>query len=419
MSVDRNLIARAIRPGELDLHFSLLCQAFDLDPVLARPIYDQDPFFAIDHKRALFDHGQMVAVLTVVPATLQVHLNGTLPVAGIAGVGVPPAFRQRGYASELLKQTLRALPDEFGYAVAALESDNPAFYRRCGFEHCSTNYEWRAAPQDLPDHPAASRVTQLEPGGQALESLRIQCLHRTLSQAIDTTFVRDERRWQVIETLASGRLVAVYRNETDAITSYVAYQQDSAAEGFGWTITEMFASDDIGRHALIGYLARQTNIPFVRCRMSRTTFHEFGLSQIDGIKLNLVDGVMMRLLDLQTALEQLAARPGFLQTLRGTTGGFTICLDDDQGSKRPKRLRLFVIDDARDEPRTVIAPADEIEGDCLSGDVGALTQLLLGYAPASVLRQTDRLHPTTADAISIANQLFTPTDLFLPLPDRF
>ncbi|MDR3709372.1 MAG: GNAT family N-acetyltransferase [Capsulimonadaceae bacterium] len=416
---DRNLTARAITAKEMDQHFNLLCQSFQLDSDLAYPIYKQDPFFALDHKRALFDGAEMTAVLTLVPAALTIHSSSTLPVAGIAGVGVPPWLRGRGYATELIRQTVRTAYGEFGYALAALESDQPAFYRRLGFEPCSTVVAWSAAPGALPESPLAASVTILQPDVLALESLRIHALYHEAAASQSGVFQRDERRWEVIDTLATGRTVAVWRDADGGLAAYVAFVKNNGDAEAGWTITEMAAKDDVGRRALVGFLARQTAVRRISGRMSRSAFVEFGLDRIAGVTHENQDGVMLRILNLQAVLESLARSAEFAGRLATAEAGFTICVDNEDFPAAPVRLRLFTVADERGANRAVITPADELDGDCLAGDIGALTQLVLGYAPASLLKTAGRVRATTARAIDIAEQLFPPADIFLATPDRF
>jgi len=88
-SADQQTV-RAIAQLEQDQFFDVLCRAFQLNPELAGPIYDQDPFFDLTHKRSLFNGGQIASVLTVIPSSLRLHSQVQLPLAGIAGVGTLP-----------------------------------------------------------------------------------------------------------------------------------------------------------------------------------------------------------------------------------------------------------------------------------------------------------------------------------------
>jgi predicted acetyltransferase len=57
--------------------------------------------------------------------------------------------------------------------------------------------------------------------------------------------------------------------------------------------------------------------------------------------------------------------------------------------------------------------------DCIAADIGALTQMIMGYVSASTLNLVGRLKVSSPHVIEIADALFPPADIFLGFADRF
>ncbi len=67
----------------------------------------------------------------------------SVPLAGVAAVGVPPEERGRGLARTLVGETLRELRAE-GVALSALYASTERVYRAVGYEQAGSRYQYRA-----------------------------------------------------------------------------------------------------------------------------------------------------------------------------------------------------------------------------------------------------------------------------------
>lgn len=147
-----------------------------------------DPFFRPEDVWFMEEKGEVVSCLWVLRRFFsdgeQFFLAG-----GVANVVTHPAFRGRGFASQLLESVINvARKEELSFLV--LVTDIPSFYERFGFKDCK---KW---------------VSQVEPGegksielakpqtGEILESYRtFYQKRRLLTPVRNCTYLRGMRWW--------------------------------------------------------------------------------------------------------------------------------------------------------------------------------------------------------------------------------
>jgi predicted acetyltransferase len=416
----KHKVARAISEREIEAHFQLMCAAFSLDESLARPIYFSDPFFDLTHKRVLVDTASeaLLSCLTVVPASIRVAGGAILRMAGLAGVGTRPEDQRQGYASALLMATAEQISSELDYPLVALVTNQPDFYRRFGWERCSTAYDWSASPKILPEYAEGQAVRVLSPVEVAALAEPIHNLYEQVRIGQTGTLPRDSRRWFCIETFSRNRKVAIWQAQ-NGLEAYVAFEERDEDGKRTFFAHELIAESKAGRRALIGYLARRPEDEVVRGRMSATDFAAFGLDREVGIQVSLAEGMMLRITDLERCLIPIAESGHFTPILGSHPSGLTIRIDNAILSENNKPVRLFPIVDREHVTKLAMSPADEIEGLWISADVGAFTQLYIGYRSAAQLFSEGRLRASNAQAVSIADLLFPLSDPFLATPDTF
>lgn len=78
------------------------------------------------------DRGQVIATLTNIPMG-QYFGGRSVPMTGIAGVGIEPGLRGRGLAQHMMTQAMRQLHRE-GVALSSLYASTQSLYRKAGFE---------------------------------------------------------------------------------------------------------------------------------------------------------------------------------------------------------------------------------------------------------------------------------------------
>ena len=128
---------------------------------------------------------------------------------------------------------------------------------------------------------------------------------------------------------------------------------------------------------------------------------------------------MLAITDFDACLSAVAGTGIMTPVVRRSESGLTIRLENALSTKDRKPLRLFSVSTDRLGVAIGMAPADELTGDWISVDVGAMTQLYFGYRTASKLRSQDRLWISSKNALALADSLFPTFDTFLGQLDMF
>ncbi len=389
--------ARALHSEEVDDSLRLLCAAFDLDEEAAGPLYRRDPYFDLSHKRALFlADGRMASCLTVIPAHLRIG-NAIVPLGGVAGVATPPAFQRQGCASALLRATVPQLADELGYGVSALFALTPGLYRRFGWETASQSVLWSASPADLPFCPDADRIRPLMPSDWDA----VHDLHGRLTQNRTGAFVRDARRWQIIQLPTPGAEAFVCEDADSHLSGYLLAERLSDT----LEIREMHGATLQARRALVGFLARQSEV--IEWPAAPEDLRLFGLPLASS--LTLVPGLMLRLTDLEMAL-RLVHAANFVPVLQETEQTLTIQATD---ALRPANERPLCL-----TPQGVEAGRTN-DNARISADIRVLAALYAGFQTPVQAQMQGLLQSSSPAALALAERLFPFRSPYVALPDQF
>jgi GNAT superfamily N-acetyltransferase len=126
--------ARRVAPDESEWFLRVLCAGFGLEISSARRFFYDDPYFEVNQRWGLWlnERGNqtLVSILTAIPLAIWIG-ERPVPFYGVAGVATLPEYRRRGFAAELLRQSLQSLYQE-GAPLAILQAFNHEFYRKLG-----------------------------------------------------------------------------------------------------------------------------------------------------------------------------------------------------------------------------------------------------------------------------------------------
>jgi hypothetical protein len=170
---------------------------------------------------------------------------------------------------------------------------------------------------------------------------------------------------------------------------------------------------------LIGFIRNLENIDIVSGQTRASDLRKLGIQDIPRFTSYRREGVMMAIMDFDACLSLVAATGGMTPVIRRSDSGLTIRLENSLSVKDRKPLRLFSVSTDRIGVAIGIAPADEMAGDWISADTGAMSQLFFGHFSASKLRSRDRLWISSESALAIADSLFPAFDTFLGPLDAF
>jgi predicted acetyltransferase len=411
---------RSIRDGEQEQFLALMCECFALDFDSARSVFYDDPYYDLTHKRVLVDAdtGTFLSCLTLVPSAIRITGGALVSVAGIAGVCTAPNSRGKGHARSLIRETLETIPKEFGYSAAALVTTRPQIYHSVGFDDCSEVIHWSVNRQALPAFHEADSATEVKP--QQLTELlpQLRTLYQSSQSSQPGIFLRSDRRWKTILRTSPDTVTVIWRNKRriEGCLTYRVYQTSDAET---ITVLDLFASTAAGRRGLIGYLASLKSAYLITGESRPSDLRRLGIQDMPEFTSFKRPGVMMAIADFETCLSAAASTGLMTPVIRRSTSGLTIRLENAISQKDRKPVRLFSVSTERLGVAIGLAPADEMTGDWISADMGAMVQLFFGNKSASALHTMDRLRVSSPSALAIADSLFPSFNTYLGQQDGF
>jgi predicted acetyltransferase len=151
--------ARLIEPDELQATMDLTALAFAVGPRATESyrrqaglVIEPDRLFVVDDGDVLAGTAASFSMAVALPG------GGTLPLAGVAGVGVSPVYRRRG----ILRTLMEAVHDQAidrGEPIAGLTASEGTIYRRFGYG-VATRFQSLSI-----DRPGPAEVESLAAGG--------------------------------------------------------------------------------------------------------------------------------------------------------------------------------------------------------------------------------------------------------------
>lgn len=406
--------ARAARPDDVEPMLRVLCAAFAMDLEAARPLFYEDPFFDLTHKRIVVSPADgLVSCLTVIPSKMRIGAS-VVPVGGIAGVATAPASQRKGYGGLLLSATVGALADELSYPVAALFPYSYSFYRKFGWAAASRSALWSGPTSCLPHNGEADSVRPVrQEAGQ--DQAAIHRLHDSETTLHTGTFLRDQRHWNVIETLTPTRQAMIYEQHSGAVEGYIFFEERPDKDPPSIIVHEMHASTDRARRGLIGFLARkESDYPHIEWDSSPEMLSRFKLLALDCIdevhpQISLNPGIMLRLTDLPNALMRLHDAQ-FASVLNAYPGTITIRATDQIRPQNERPIRLH---------KSGIHPGSFSDRDWISAPITVLAQLYIGYRTPSDAAAVGELQASSPETLGLADLLFPQRNPFATSVDQF
>lgn len=394
---------RAARADEADEVLRVLCAAFRLPYEAARPIFYQDPFFDLSHKRVLRTQTcGIVSCLTVIPTRLRVG-EAWVSLGGIAGVATHPTHQGCGYANQLIAATVSAMAEELHYPLSGLFALSQDLYRRSGWETASlfNRFAFSGSPADYPMTQGVIRSagSETEPGWAA-----VRALHGATAAQVSGRCLRDDRRWHLVGT-APGREWLVYQTIGQEVSGYIAWER----QGQRLHLLELRASTADACCGLLASLSRRAALD-EQIEWSAAPA-EVAALQCNGTwrEIRQEPGLMLRLVDLPNALATVHAA-NFASILAQTGQSLTLRAQDTLRPENNVPVRLTAAGVTR---------GSDSDPNWISGDIAALSPLYLGLHPPSRACNEGQLQVSSPDALTLADQLFPPRAPFVPPLDQF
>ena len=390
---------RAPHPTELDEMLELMCRAFELDVDLTRDIFYSDPFFDLLHRRVVVERGKVISCLTVVPGTFALG-NARIPIAGIAGVATDEAFRRRGYAGALLRDTIRWLYENQS-PLSMLYPFSPHYYRKFGWEIASVEWSCEVPSRLLPPFSESRFVRPYHAGDlEHLRRLHDVHLHNTAG-----SFEREPARWQWILRQKYHVVVADFHGNVEG---YMIYHVQSGRDHV--EVREFIFITSRAQRALIGYLSsgNLAETIGVYTPVYRVQQWSTWLTDNDDHLLQQVQGAlrptyMLRIVHLPTLIDHL--RPHW----RSWKGAIRLIIDD---SFVPSgKQQVILTHQEQSKPAQV--------SDWASGNVQVWSQIVGGYLAPSEAYSAGLLTVSQPGVADELDDLFPKHYPFTTLAERF
>lgn len=390
---------RAPHSSELDEMLELMCRAFNLDVELARDIFYSDPFFDLLERRVLVDKGKVISCLTIVPGVFVLG-QARIPIAGIAGVATDDAFRRRGYAGALLRDTIRWLYDR-KTPLSMLYPFSPRYYRKFGWEIASVEWSCEMPSRLLPPY-SESRFVRPYRGEDLSHVRRLQEVHL---QNTPGGFEREPARWQWILRQKYQTVVADFHG---SVEGYMIYEVQSGRNRV--EVREIIFITSRAQRALIGFLS-SANLaetvgvcaPVYRAQQWSTWLTDNEDELLTRVQASLRPTYMLRIIHLPALIEHL--RPHW----RSWQGTIRLVVDDS-----------FVPGGAHQ----AILKGEESSGssqpvEWARGSVHVWSQIVGGYLSPSEAYSAGLITLSQPDIADTLDDLFPKYYPFTTLAERF
>ncbi|MBI1798265.1 MAG: GNAT family N-acetyltransferase [Candidatus Eisenbacteria bacterium] len=278
-----------------------------------REFYTDHPRFGLRDVRVGELDGQVVASLVLYPFTAFVR-GQRVPLTGIGSVAVSPEHRRRGVGEALMKAAIRDMR-QHGDALSILYPFRDSYYRGLGYGVIEVGHQLAFAPASLPASDEARRVRRL----MLPDRPSVEALYEKSAQQGQFAMARKPEWWTQRLWTHGGDWVVYEGKRRGQIEGYLYYEVDAAAGPFKLSVTlsEFVASTPEAHRGLIGYLASLADqvaeihhitpgdngwltllksSQNLRPGLEMSVYHDTG---------NLVNGAMLRLNDVKSALERL------------------------------------------------------------------------------------------------------------------
>jgi predicted acetyltransferase len=325
-------------------------------------------------------HGKILGGLLEIPMG-QWFGGRSLPMLGLAGVGVAPESRGEGVALSLTLASLQSARER-GLVLSALYPATMTLYRAAGYELGGHRYEIAATLRDLPTARGDLVLTPLEPGDIEAVELAYREVARTRSGFLD----RGPHSWRRVreprEMAKAPRLGFVVRGP-GGIEGYTYLSQSGPDTARELVVYDLIALTPAALTRLVAFFADHRST-FTRLVAHGTAAEAWLLLAPERVfRIEHVDHWMLRLVDVPGALAARGYPPLELAVDLDVTDR---SLPENSG-----RYRLEVADGRVQVTRG--------GSGAVSLDERALATLFSGYATPAELA---RLGSVRGDAASLA-----------------
>jgi predicted acetyltransferase len=219
----------------------------------ARPpekILERFEMVGLDNMRILRDEGKVAGGLWMVPMG-QWFGGRSVPMTGIAAVGVGPESRGRGVARRLMDATIRDIHEQ-GAALSTLYPATQTLYRKSGYEQGGSRFLYTIDPKDIEVRGRSLPMREVVEGDRKALA-ETYAIH---ASRMDGHLDRGSYIWDRIYEPPEEKPSAFLVENGSEITGYIYYLPKNRDHGgYDLMITDLVATDPASARTLLGFLS--------------------------------------------------------------------------------------------------------------------------------------------------------------------
>jgi predicted acetyltransferase len=371
------------------------------------PEPDQISDSELQYIRVLAIDGRVVSCLTVNPTHVFVG-SSRVPMGGIGNVATQPEERNRGYASALMRNTIRQLRD-WGLCTSILFPYSFTYYRKFGYELGGNHCHFWSRPAHIPAF-SESRFCRLATGDDLPV---VKELYENYCSIRSCALVRSPERWAHFLSNNGTRSVVF---ERDGVGGYLLCKEEIDSHGLQvLRVHEIVSSGPDSSRGLIGYLAR-FNGDTVEWSTTVTDLAGMGLlcsvaPLREGHKpRGIATARPMFQFRVVDVLEAMKSR---IPDLKWLDGELSLVVRDEICADNTVPIAIGCRDG------TVQIMQGHRTHFCLEADIRVISQLYCGYLSPTEANSQGLIRVSDPEALPIADQMFPKFEPFITDVDRF
>lgn len=347
----------------------------------------------LENLRVIRQAGQIAGGLSLYPMG-QWFGGRSIPMSGVAGVGVAPEYRGIGVAVELMRQTLKELHAS-GIPLSALYAATQRLYRKVGYEQAGSYCRF-----SLPTDSIAVRDHSLPL--HPVDPTHLKVFHNLYRQRATVTngnLDRHKAIWErLVQPSTDDSIYAYLVGSNDKPEGYVIFSQQQGATNYNLRVWDLVALTPAAGRRLWAFFADHRSLagdvvwhgPTVEPLLALLPEQTYQITRLERWLLRVIDvpkALALRGYPLGVEAElHLAVRD---ELLPQNNGRFILAVSQGQGE---------VVDGGRGE---------------LQLDVRGLSPLYTGLLTPHQLQANGYLE-ATADALVVATQIFAGPEPWMP-----
>lgn len=297
-----------------------------------------------------------------------------LDVSAVYGVTTTPEQRRKGYVREMLVESLKHMR-ETGHYLSALYPFKHSYYRIFGWETCNTITEVNGDPKNIriPNGFTPLKITEVSKSDsfEYVKELRAR-----IGVQFNLIMFKHQREWEFFKFWERCKLFAIH--DDDRLVGYFITRLDRKDHKQYLKAFEVLTETVDARYTWLDYAKKHTDQvkefiwPLMGDEVVSEYFHDLWGS---GVKRKSMGGSMLRIVDARKILESL--------DFPECNDSFTVKVNDPFASWNNTPFKItFSNGKATTSEHT--GPVD------LETDIGALTQLVVGFNTITHIQQHKR-----------------------------